>query len=298
MKAKSVIFALIPPTVILSVCGYFFFPEDKPPVEPVPQAKVEEIPSGEGSEEPSDEPAKASLAGPVQAGQETAAQSKPENGETETEPKASEIVVPPLEAEQGEAKSDYYYKILTSNAESLSSNDLWRKFANTPDCLVTLVKVIDQLSNGNRPLAAADFDFLPVPAPFSAIQQENGAYVASPESMERFTEVIAAIRSVSSPNAIELLNYLEPELDRIVHETLGYPQETTFKTMLKEALTHVLATPLLTEAPPLVRLTARIYRYQDDELEKLSQAQKFMLRLGPKNQAELFEYLTKIAHNV
>lgn len=284
---KSVICAI--PPIIASCLTAFFWDDitaDSPPMAPsAPQQVAQELPVTAPSQTPETTPGKL-----PKTATDTPANLEPK--QTDTAQTAETI---PNEQPQDTTPkpSEHYYALLKETATQYSTNNLWLEFVNTPNCLETLVKAVEQLASGNRPLALADFQFLPIPAPFKAVHN-NGVYTIAPETEQRFTPVVDAICSITPEKTAQLLNLLQPELDRILHEKLGYPETDTFRKMLVEAMTLILETPEPTSPPHLVKITSTLYRFELQQLEELLHSQKFMLRLGIRNQQKINDFLRKL----
>ncbi len=185
-------------------------------------------------------------------------------------------------------------ELLKELAPTISDNPLWKAFAQHPNALDVFVKATEQLANGNRPLAVATLEFLPKPTPFRANKAEDGSYIIAQETEQRFAPVIQAICSVPAEKAAELIKQLEPDFDAIIHDKLGYPPDTTFKKLYLESLTTILTTPVPEKPLQLVKLTDTLYKYAIPDLEELSEAQKFILRLGIANQTMLANYAKEL----
>lgn len=205
---------------------------------------------------------------------------------TAAEPQAAEPRKPSSPAE--------FAALLRERGAAVSENALWLEFVRHPQALETLVSALDQFGGGKRPLALAKLGLLPAPAPFQATERDDGSLIIAPETERRLTPVVEAILSVSPQNAAALIGELEPELDRILHETLGYPPEQTFRKLLNEALTVLLKTPLPDTPPTLVKVAPGLYHYQSQQLEQLQEAQKFILRLGIDNHRRLADYARQL----
>ncbi|MGN0877867.1 MAG: DUF3014 domain-containing protein [Oligosphaeraceae bacterium] len=205
---------------------------------------------------------------------------------THEEPKTEEPRKPSSPAE--------FAALLRERGAAVSENALWLEFVRHPQALETLVTALDQFGGGKRPLAIARLGLLPAPAPFQATERDDGTLIIAPETEQRLTPVVEAILSVSPQHAAALIGELEPELDRLLHETLGYPPEQTFRKLLNEALTVLLKTPLPDTPPTLVRVAPGLYHYQSQQLEQLQEAQKFILRLGIDNHRRLADYARQL----
>ena len=279
MNTTTKVVMALPPVIISCLLFYFrndLMPEPDPqPQEPSTQTIVapQENPSQENSSNGSE--------GTVEA--QDAPKEKTEDASVETTSQADEPAKPKSGAE-----------LLKEVAPTLSDNPLWLAFAKHPEALNVFAKATEQLANGNRPLAVATLEFLPKPSPFRADKTDDGSYVISQETEQRFAPVLEAIFSIPADKAAELIKQLEPDLDAVIHDKFGYPPETTFKKLYLDSLTTILTTPVPEKPLQLVKLTDTLYKYAIPELEELSEAQKFILRLGIANQTKLANYAREL----
>lgn len=199
----------------------------------------------------------------------------------------------PVQTQKSPSSPEDYQQLFQMLGTQFSQHPLWRQFVQTPQALEILVTAIDQIASGKRPLALGKLEFLPAPAPFK-VAEANGTLTISEETQQRWTPLIDALLSVSPENAARLIQTLKPELDRLVQQKLGYPPEQNFRSLLTEALTVLLKTPMPTTPPELVRVAPGLYHFQNQQLEQLNPAQKFLLRTGLHNQARLADYARKI----
>ncbi len=141
-----------------------------------------------------------------------------------------------------------------------------------------IVATIDNLPRGHvaesvRPLGRLQSEF---------VTQATGgdAELLDPLNFERY-RVLVDLFTLADPDAVtDLYRRYYPLLQKS-YEALGYPQGY-FNDRVVEVIDHLLATPVLDEAPRLVRPHV-LFEYEDPELEALSAGQKFLLRMGPDN---------------
>jgi hypothetical protein len=74
---------------------------------------------------------------------------------------------------------------------------------------------------------------------------------------------------------------------------MGYP-DLDFDDRLGQAIAELIAVPVAPEAPVLVEEVLR-YEFADAELEALSDAQKHLLRMGPRNVQRIQHKLRELA---
>jgi hypothetical protein len=160
----------------------------------------------------------------------------------------------------------------------LANDDLIRRF----------VAAVDNVAEGRSPrthivFLEPDGDFLVV--------GEGPTLRVDPSAERRYDTLATVVSSLDVDGTVRAYNRLEP-LFESAYRDLGHP-EGGFGVRLTEAIAQLLATPVVSGAPGLTRHVFS-YRYGDPELEELSDAQKHLLRMGPRNvkrvQAKLREF--------
>ncbi|MBP5638377.1 MAG: DUF3014 domain-containing protein [Victivallales bacterium] len=287
MKTTTKVLIALPPIIILCLAIYFWDYLSSPG-----KSSPQETPQGITTPESS-----TATDNPVQENSQEESRQKTDetSGNTATAVQAETIPLTDGSSENTPTKPKGY-ELLKALADSISDNQLWLSFAHHPAALEVFVKATEQLANGNRPLVLSTLDFIPKPQPFKAIPM-NGVYIIAPETEQRFSAVVQAITSIPPEKAANLLSRLEPDLEAILHDKFGYPPEISFKKIYLEALTTILTTPIPEKPLQLVRLTDTLYKYANSELEELTDAQKFILRLGIANQTALIDYARELWKN-
>lgn len=182
---------------------------------------------------------------------------------------------------------------LTSLAAHLSTNPLWLKWLGRSDIILHFVRLLDDVSLGERPLASCDF--LRSEHPFSAVRGASGAWVVSPAAAARYDFAADVFCSLDPDAVSRLYPRLEPALQEALSR-LGY-RDRAFREVLTAACTAILSTPVIAADAPLVSLSqdTSICQWHNPELEALTDAQKLFLRLGARNTARIRAHLQKLA---
>jgi hypothetical protein len=99
-----------------------------------------------------------------------------------------------------------------------------------------------------------------------------------PRSYDRYDTLAAAVDSIHSAGAARLYTMLKPRIDE-AHAELG--GDATFDRTLERAIVMLLGAP----APESVQLVPKgvVFGYADPALERLTAAQKQLVRMGPAN---------------
>ncbi|HOG51164.1 MAG TPA: DUF3014 domain-containing protein [Lentisphaeria bacterium] len=183
---------------------------------------------------------------------------------------------------------------LTTLAAHLSSNPLWMSWLEQSDIIVRFVRMLDDISQGDRPLGAADF--LRSEQAFSAVRAADGdAWVISPAAAARYDFAIDVFCSLDPDAVAKLYPRLEPALQEALNR-LGY-RSRQFRELLTSACTVILSTPVIGDDARLVAIDkdGAFCQWQNPELEALNDAQKLFLRLGAHNTTRIRTHLQTLA---
>lgn len=161
----------------------------------------------------------------------------------------------------------------------------WRKellsLMVTDDMIRRFVVFTDNFSQGtlayeHSPLVSPDAKFTATPA------QSDGAitWQWDESSAQRFSLYVDLLRSMDSEMLIQWYVELRPLINQ-AYEELGYPEQD-FTIVLHNAITKVLDMEIPKIQPELERPSV-MYKYKDESLESLDDAEKLLLRLGKEN---------------
>jgi hypothetical protein len=126
---------------------------------------------------------------------------------------------------------------------------------------------------------------------------ENGEVVIKwdKNSTRRFSLYVDLLRSVDSDVLVSWYYELKPLIDEAYRE-LGYPEED-FTDILQDAITKVLDMEIPKERLELTRPSV-MYKYKNDDIESLDDADKLMLRLGKENLLVIKSVLLEINEKI
>ena len=266
MLARKLFFYILPPLVLAAIGGGVYWRSRKanPPVdEPATPAVVQPAEHPEATLPQADDNG-------VKPAGVTAADTA---AATVTPPREMPAVAAPITAEE-----------LLANATEFSASPVWAKFLAQTTPAMRLVKAIDAVAHGERPLDA--LDFLHVETPFAARRNAAGDWVPEPAAYARYQTAVDFVDSLDPQKAAEWFLRAEPVLQQCCKK-LGY-QDKSIRNLLTEACNTILATPRFDFDPQLVPTgTTGTYHYADPAFEQLNDAQKLLVRLGPANCAKI-----------
>jgi hypothetical protein len=171
---------------------------------------------------------------------------------------------------------------------SLSSHPRLAAWLMTDGLIRNFTVVVDNVAAGRTPanhlrVLRPTGNFRPIDA--------GGTMVMDLRSYDRYNDLAAAAASVDADGAAKLYATLKPRIEDAYRE-LG--QNEPFDRALERAIVHLLQAPSLQGEISLVPRGA-LYDYNDSRIERLSQAQKQLLRMGPRNTRVIQRKLRDIA---
>lgn len=166
-------------------------------------------------------------------------------------------------------------------AEQLN-NISWRKelvrLVVKDDTIRRFVVFTDNFANG---IVAYEHSPLKLPKEkFEALELDGDTLVWDEQSAKRFEPYIQLLRSVETDKLVSWYLEAKPLVDEAYAE-LGYP-DTDFTETILVAIERVLESDIMQSTPELVRPSV-MYKFADERLESMSEADKLLMRLGKDN---------------
>lgn len=127
---------------------------------------------------------------------------------------------------------------------------------------------------------------------FTALETSE-RIVVDPASYRRYDAPAELFASLDAGAVAGLYRTLEPLFEQ-AHSELGLSERSGFRDTLSRAIAVLLAAPVV-EGPIRLRAINVNYAFEDPALEKLSPAQKQVIRMGPENTRRVQRKLTEIA---
>ena len=146
----------------------------------------------------------------------------------------------------------------------------------TEDMVRRTVVFVDNLAQGK-----VAKKHIPLSAPVDSFMAlESDIIITDPNSFERYTPYVDMLSQMSNAQIIRLYKKFQPLIFE-AYEEIGYEGED-FNYTLNEAISELLETQIPETSLPLIKDSVT-YSYAYPEWEKLSDAQKQFLRMGPAN---------------
>ncbi|MDN3639756.1 DUF3014 domain-containing protein [Simiduia curdlanivorans] len=172
---------------------------------------------------------------------------------------------------------DIVQSLSPSLVQWLVSEELLRKW----------VILIDQIAEGQ-----ISNKFLPVQyemPPFAVVGTPQLA-TGDPKNYDRANKLVKAFVAIEPEVLVAYYRLWQPLLDEAYAE-LG--KKGTFDERVVQAIRQLQSVPAMPEAGELAAKPV-MYKFIDPTMEKAPSLHKWMWRLGPKNQAEIKGYLTRV----
>ncbi len=157
-------------------------------------------------------------------------------------------------------------------------SELQKWLSSTEDLVRRFTSAIGNIAEGESPRAA--LAFMAPQGAFQVVERE-GRTVIAPESFARYDTVTRVITSLDTQGSARTYKTLKPLINDAYKE-ISRPGQR-FDQTLSNAIQKLLDTPVPEGDLEVVDTPGVNYTYAAPELERLSAAQKHLLRMGPTN---------------
>ena len=161
---------------------------------------------------------------------------------------------------------------------ALSSHPDLARWLATDDLIHQMANGLDRISRGQSP--ASDISMLRPAGDFEVTGRRNTLTI-DPASFRRYDRLAALVESLDARAVADAYRTIQPRLDE-AYRALGR-SEGGVDNALSVALQTLIDTPVPEEPVAVVPGKGATYAFRDPQLERLSPAQKQLLRMGPDN---------------
>ncbi len=179
--------------------------------------------------------------------------------------------------------------LIRSKAATLSANAAFAGWLKADDLIPRFAAAVNMIEAGKVPKDS--LSFMAPHKKFKARRKDDNFY-ADASGYARYDAAAGAVGSIDAAAAAKLFQTLKPLLQE-AYQGLGEERGDVQDAVVRAAQ-KLLKTPVLPEPAPL-KEKGIVYAYVDESLERLSPAQKQLLRMGPKNQAAIQAKLREFA---
>lgn len=171
----------------------------------------------------------------------------------------------------------------------LSAHPTVAAWLTTDGLILNFAVVTQRIADGESPMQ--ELKTIGPLSPFRPVDSRGDLFI-DPLSYQRYDRYAAAVASLDSRGTARLYATLKPRvLD--ASRRLGR-QEGDFDPVLERAIVELLRVPVVQGRVELAP-SGIVYAFEDERLEKLSAAQKHLLRAGPQNVQTIQRKLREIA---
>jgi hypothetical protein len=174
----------------------------------------------------------------------------------------------------------------------LSSSPTLAVWLATDGLIRAFVVSVENVADGTSP--ARHVRALAPRSPFRTMD-EGGITTVDPRSYSRYDGIANAAAAIDAAGLARVYSTLKPRLVEAYKE-LGHP-EGELDVAVERAIAHLLQTPVVDE-PVALRPRVLSFRYDREDLEALSPAQKQLLRMGPRNVRIIQDQLRAVAREL
>jgi len=170
----------------------------------------------------------------------------------------------------------------------LSRHPQWAAWVVTDDLLRRVVDSVEAIADGYSPteelsFAVRDGRFL--------VREDGGRLVIAAGTFRRYQLAVEVLQSIDAADLVAIYRRLAPEIEALRADNTWHRGD--FEDRLREAVDHLLAVDL-PDGPLEVERRTTCYVFADDRYERLSNAQRQLLRMGRANAAAIQESLREI----
>jgi hypothetical protein len=174
----------------------------------------------------------------------------------------------------------------------LSSSPTLAAWLATDGLIRAFAVSVENVADGGSP--ARHVRALGPRSPFRT-QSEGDLITIDARSYARYDGIANAAASMDAAGLARVYSMLKPRIVEAYRE-LGHP-EGELDVAVERAIVHLLQTPVV-EEPVVLRPRVLSFRYDREDLEALSPAQKQLLRMGPRNVELIQDQLRAVAREL
>jgi hypothetical protein len=178
--------------------------------------------------------------------------------------------------------------IVREFVRALSSHPRVAAWLATNGLIRNFTVSVDNVAAGRTP--SPHLRVLRPPGSFAVVEGTGGVMIDT-RSYNRYNDLAAAVASIDASGAAQLYSKLKPRIEDAYRE-LG--STTSFDRALESAIARLLQAPAVEGDVALIARGA-LYQFNDPRLERLTAAEKQLVRMGPRNVRAIQRKLREIA---
>jgi Protein of unknown function (DUF3014) len=162
-------------------------------------------------------------------------------------------------------------------ASGISAHPEWVSWLVTDGLVERFVASVEAVADGYSP--SGELGFVATEHPF-LVREDEGRLVIAAGTYRRYNLAVEVLGSVDAEAAVAILRELEPAIEEARQDVAWH--RGSFEDRLRQAIDHLLAVEVPTGVIEVERRT-RTYTFADDDFERMSDAQRHLLRMGRRN---------------
>jgi hypothetical protein len=173
--------------------------------------------------------------------------------------------------------------------DGVSSHPQLTKWLVSEDLVRRFVASVDSIAEGRSP--RQQLEFMQPTTPFRMLDRRGTLYM-NPSSYHRYDLAAEVFESLDTAGTVALYREMRPLIAEAYREIS--PTGSDFDNRLLQAIDHLLAVEVPEGDVELEERTVTTFAFADERLESLSDAQRHLLRMGPKNVRKVQSKLREI----
>lgn len=179
-------------------------------------------------------------------------------------------------------------EVVRALAGRISAHPEWASWLVTDGLLTRMVTAVEAVADGYSP--RAELGFVGTNRPF-LVREDEGRLVIAAGTFRRYNLAVDVFRSLDADAAVTIYRELEPAIHDARRDVAWHRGD--FEDRLRQAIDHLLAVDVPADAIEVERRTTT-YAFAWDEHERLSDAQRQLLRMGRENATVVQDKLREI----
>jgi len=179
-------------------------------------------------------------------------------------------------------------EFVRSLVRRISAHPEWASWLVTDDLLIRFVTAVEAVADGYSP--RGELDFARTNGPF-LVREDEGRLVIAAGTYRRYNLAVEVVGSIEADTVVAILEELEPAIIEARQDVAWHRGD--FEDRLRQAVDHLLEVDIPSGAIEVERRRVT-YAFAADEHERLSDAQRQLLRMGRENATKVQAKLREI----
>ena len=168
-------------------------------------------------------------------------------------------------------------ELVRTMASRVSAHPKWASWMVTDGLVERFVASVEAVADGYSP--SGELGFVATEHPF-LVREDEGRLVIAAGTYRRYNLAVEVLGSVDAESVVAILMELKPAIEEARQDVAWH--RGSFEDRLRKAIDHLLEVEIPRGAIEVERRT-RTYAFADDDFERMSDAQRHLLRMGRQN---------------